>query len=215
MMHNITARIYSSEAEMYEAYRARQNRLRKPETRKEGKPATTATILQIAVPELRRSKAEPRLHVDAWEAQQAVEAARHDPLAYIKARCHQMGVGFREIRSCSQRAEISGRRQELMFEVCFLFPELSFPAIARLFNKDHSSVYHGVEKICKDRGIDIKTLNKAKADLHVQKVETIRRMILAGATYSEVREAVGLSRVTIGRIARANGWKAPEKVVRG
>lgn len=194
-MHNITARIYSSEAEMYEAYRARQNRLRKPETRKDGQPAAMATILQIAAPE------------PVPVAEEDPPADDLTPEAYFKHRCHQLAIGVREMQSDTRRPDITGPRQELMFEMCLAFPELSFPAVGRIFHKDNSTVIHAVTKVCKDRGIDIADVRAAKQKSVLERTERVREMYFANARYADICREVGICKITITRMARQHGWK--------
>ena len=67
----------------------------------------------------------------------------------IVAICKPYGVRLSELPGSSREAHIVSARHESMkfFRVRFKW---SFPAIGRLFDKDHTTVMHGVEKISRE-----------------------------------------------------------------
>ncbi|NTJ00333.1 hypothetical protein G6L07_08345 [Agrobacterium rhizogenes] len=202
-MMQLQAKTYASGAEMVAHYNAIGKLLRMPERR-------PRLVVVLAPPAEERVEPRPdaSAHVEAWTAWRLVQASRHDPEAYVKARCTQLGIGFVEMRSGTRRMAITGRRQELMFEVCWLFPSLSFPKIGRIFNKDHTTVIHALTKVCAARGLDISLFYQAKANAHDQRIEEARSLYFAGETYASITKATGFASITISRMVKAYNWKA-------
>lgn len=70
----------------------------------------------------------------------------------IKGVANKHGVTVTDLRSPRRPAYLTDIRQEAMALVYQLRPDLSLPAIARLFNKDHTTVLHAVRKLGVYRG---------------------------------------------------------------
>lgn len=218
MMHNVTARSYSSAAEMYEAYRARQSRLRfEPAARRQMAAASAPhkSLVAPIAPATEFLREEARAHVDAWQLHKEVEASRDDPYAYVKARCQQLGATLKDIRSESRNAEVTSARGELIFEACFLFPWMTFPQFGRLFKRDHTTIIHALRKACEDRGVGIGEFYAAKARFEQEKVEKIKQMYLASLPLGDIASACSTSVSTVHRLAKQQRWKEGGLKARG
>jgi chromosomal replication initiation ATPase DnaA len=58
----------------------------------------------------------------------------------------EMHVPADELTSASRSADLVLKRHEAMYAIRY-GTELSFPAIGRLFRRDHTTVMHGVERV--------------------------------------------------------------------
>ncbi|MDJ1632269.1 helix-turn-helix domain-containing protein [Rhizobium rhizogenes] len=205
-MMQLEAKTFATGADLIASYSAVRKRLQGRPRR----PTVCAVDLMRRAPanDIIPERDEPKAHVEAWNAWCLVEESRHDPEAYVRARCAQLGISFTEMRSATRRLGVTGPRQILMFEVCWLFPSLSFPKVARIFNKDHTTVCHALTKVCAERGVDIALFRKLKASAQDKRIEEAKRLYISGATYAVIRASVGFSAITIARMVKTYGWKA-------
>lgn len=61
------------------------------------------------------------------------------------------GVSVDDIKGSRRTDNIVKPRQLAMYEVYRQRPDMSYPAIARIFNRDHTTVMHAVKKIEKEK----------------------------------------------------------------
>lgn len=61
--------------------------------------------------------------------------------------CHERKLNYREIVGVRRSRSIAWPRQELMVQIKDDFPSASLPEIARLFNRDHTTVLHAVKQV--------------------------------------------------------------------
>lgn len=119
------------------------------------------------------------------------------PLAYLKRRCRETGASYDEIVGKGRTRAIVKLRQKLICEVSVRFPHLSRPHIGRMFNRDHSTIIHA--------------LNRGGA-LHAKRppigyhVETIRRLFEANESLRSIARAVDYDHATVGSFIKRMGW---------
>jgi chromosomal replication initiator protein len=62
------------------------------------------------------------------------------------------GVTWDEVRGIRRTKRLIKPRQECMYEVSTQRPDLSFPAIGRIFGgRDHTTIMHSVRKVSANR----------------------------------------------------------------
>lgn len=153
----VTAREFTSAAEMRAAAAAVHSRCFNPVTKP--KPAAASTIdnvVQIA-PRKRRLplwKFEETFfdaHVAQYKAR-VIEIAAAPARVFIKDRSIELGVPYKVIIGDDRRDKTVAVRHLLMWEVHQRFA-LSFPAIGRLFGgRDHTTALYAIRKIEAQRG---------------------------------------------------------------
>lgn len=79
-------------------------------------------------------------------------------LQIIKDVATKRGVSFADVMGGSREATINLTRQEAMYEVYIQRPNLSYPAIGTVFNRDHTTCLHGVRKHCERIGVQYAAL---------------------------------------------------------
>lgn len=155
-MMEVQAKTYATSAEMIDAYRLLQQRLRAAPLRQ---PVPTPVPKPVASPKLVQRAPQPHLpywmgcdiefdaHVQAWRAWRGIHE-RNSSL-YVRNRAAELGFTFDKIRSQDRHRKVVAARQLLMYEVKMLFNR-TYPEIGRLFGgRDHTTVIHAVEKIAK------------------------------------------------------------------
>ena len=65
----------------------------------------------------------------------------------IEAAALASGIDVEEIRGPRRATDLVRWRQAAIYLAVVLRPDLSFPAIGRIFNRDHSTVMYGFEKV--------------------------------------------------------------------
>lgn len=87
-------------------------------------------------------------HLVEWR-----DRAGNRPLAYLKDRCRELDVLYRDMIGPDRRRPTVQVRQQLIWELHHKFG-MSFPALGRLFgNRDHTTMLHSVRRVeAKRRG---------------------------------------------------------------
>lgn len=67
--------------------------------------------------------------------------------------CERLGVDPADILGDNRARRLSQPRQEIMFDLFVLCPRLSYPSLGLLFNRDHTTVLHGVRAHCERIGM--------------------------------------------------------------
>lgn len=67
--------------------------------------------------------------------------------------CKRLNVEPNEVLKSSRKRNIAWPRQEIMFDIFTTCPRMSYPAIARMMKRDHTTVVHGVRKHCERIGM--------------------------------------------------------------
>lgn len=153
-MMQVDAKTYATGAEMIDAYRLLQQRLRTAPLRR---PVPTPVPKPVAPPKLVQRAPQPHLpywmgcdiefdaHVQAWRAWRGIHE-RNSSL-YVRNRAAELGFTFDKIRSQDRHRKVVAARQLLMYDVKTLFNR-TYPEIGRLFGgRDHTTVLHAVKKI--------------------------------------------------------------------
>ncbi|MFJ6322282.1 MULTISPECIES: helix-turn-helix domain-containing protein [unclassified Rhizobium] len=152
-MMQVDAKTYATGAEMMEAYRLLQQRLRAAPLRRQvptpvPKPPAPVLVERVPQPHLpywMGCDIEFDAHVQAWRAWRGIHE-RNSSL-YVRNRAAELGFTFDKIRSPDRHRKVVAARQLLMYEVKKLF-DRSYPEIGRLFGgRDHTTVLHAVKKI--------------------------------------------------------------------
>lgn len=87
-------------------------------------------------------------HVYRWKFHLASQAAA-PVMDFIKTWCKQHNVEVTSVLGESRLKSVTSYRHRLMWEVKQSFPEMSLPAIARIFGRDHTTVLSALRKIQK------------------------------------------------------------------
>ena len=66
---------------------------------------------------------------------------------------HQIPFSFDELAGKHRGGGLADARHKVMFELKILFG-YSYPQIGKLFNRNHTSVIHAVQKVRKARGVE-------------------------------------------------------------
>ncbi len=152
-MMQVDAKTYATGAEMMDAYRLLQQRLRAAPLRRSvptpvPKPPAPVLIQREILPHLpywMGCDIEFDAHVQAWRAWRGIHE-RNSSL-YVRNRAAELGFSFDKIRSPDRHRKVVAARQLLMYEVKTLF-DRSYSEIGRLFGgRDHTTVLHAVKKI--------------------------------------------------------------------
>lgn len=65
--------------------------------------------------------------------------------------CKEMIVSYEDVISNSLERTLVRNRRELMLRMKEKYPELSYPQLGKLFNRDHSAVILGIRKAIENR----------------------------------------------------------------
>ena len=102
--------------------------------------------------------AERRERERAWAAIEAVMADAVTPrkakLAVVAAVAMKHGLTLPEIMGADRRHHVAHARQEAFWVLRDTYPEMSLPAIGRMFGKDHTTVLHGIRQHEKRRAAE-------------------------------------------------------------
>lgn len=148
-MMQVDAKTYATGAEMIDAYRLLQQRLRQPPPRKPVlKLVDTSSTPEPAVKSFaiwQRSETHFDAHVIAyreWLAGNGSPAKRH-----IRDRAVELGFTYADMMGHDRRYPVVAARQLIMWEIKTIFGK-TFPEIGRLFNgRDHTTIIWAVRKI--------------------------------------------------------------------
>lgn len=97
-------------------------------------------------------------HAMEWSAMMARLMARRptgrmvEARAIIAAHAHRAGYTLEEFTGPGRRQPLVAKRQDCMAEVK-RFTDLSYPVIAQLFHRDHTTVLHGIRASNERAGI--------------------------------------------------------------
>ncbi len=140
----------------------------------------------------------------------------HQPMAYLKARCREIGVEFIAITGPCRYRWLVNPRHRLMAEVKHYFPKLSFPQLSAMFNRDHTTALFAVNKFT---GFDFTSPfvvevpgeypdqngrkgMKFSGDL----LPEMERLFTAGLPSAEIARRLGIHGTTVRRTAIRRGW---------
>lgn len=88
-----------------------------------------------------------KTRLEAWIAE-GRKLASSPIRVFIRNRAAELGFTYAEILSPSKLVSLTLCRHIIMWEIKRQFrPEASWPSIGRIFNRDHSTVIHAVERI--------------------------------------------------------------------
>ncbi len=72
------------------------------------------------------------------------------------------GLSVRDVRGAGRKQHVVKARQIMMFVVASIWrPALSLPQIGRHFNRDHSTIFHGISCVRRRRELQLKALHIA------------------------------------------------------
>jgi len=160
----IQAAVYTSEAELIAAYKLRRA--------KDAERARRAATANQNAPAVKR-EAEPRdmeffpiprrpaasiipawqiaelyfdHHVNAWRSWKAEEGMKCK--AHIRRRCADLGVSYDDLMGPSRKKKIVQARDLLAYEIkTTVRPQISWPELGRLLNREHSAIFYSVMKM--------------------------------------------------------------------
>lgn len=107
---------------------------------------------------------EPRHHVEAWQAYRSALNDFNHPRRFVKLKCFEHGVTYDEICSKVRTDRLAHARKLIMIATHEEFPHLSSPQLAKLINKDHTSVLAYLGRLkCKSQSAKEWREKKARA----------------------------------------------------
>ncbi len=146
----IAARQFTSAAEMRAHYAAVHQRCFNPVVPPKPEPVVieaAARFVTKKVPVWLVKDIHFDAHLVEWR-----DRAGNRPLAYLKDRCRELDVLYRDMIGPDRRRPTVKVRQQLIWELHRKFG-MSFPALGRLFgNRDHTTCLYAVRKIQAQRG---------------------------------------------------------------
>lgn len=153
----VTAREFTSAAEMRAAATATHRRLFNPTARpKTIRAAETDSLVSVApskrqLPLWNFEETVFDAHVVQYRSRR-VEIAANPAKVHIKDRCRELGTTYKVMIGADRRYKTVAIRHQLMWEVHQRFG-LSFPAIGRLFGgRDHTTALSAIRKVEAKRG---------------------------------------------------------------
>lgn len=191
----------------------RRNRLMRPQNAVKQVPvlATVQTVKRaVGRPLWRRTPIQFDAHVGLWQWHTATEkASRHTN--YIKERCFELGADHKLIMGKSTVRSITGQRQLLMYEMKVKFG-LSYPAIGRMFNRDHSTVICAVRRISAILGevfpsyqsAEMRLMRNPELKARVRRSYEVERQSL-----TLMAQLFSLPRNVIADFAKIENWSRP------
>jgi uncharacterized protein YerC len=201
----------TSAAEVFANAAAVRKRLFAPQAKPRAKEGANPVLMLVhsaeAAPEPRLWTEQQDCHVAAW-----LEWNGNQPKAFLKMKCREIGVSFEGMISTmrSRKREVVKPRQFLMCEVKKAFPNMSLPAMGRLFGGfDHTTVLHALRNGNVDMA-EIKRLKRTAESLSPD----IYRMLQAGKKYSQISAELKISRTSIGSVVRSHGWQWARSTLR-
>ncbi|MGV1787352.1 MULTISPECIES: hypothetical protein [Agrobacterium] len=148
----------------------------------------------------RRPRAYADAHIRAWEAYHSRAANQMTMEEYQQQVCDREGFNLNLIMSDVRQEHVVDQRDFVVFEVYAMYPNVSKSAIARLFDRDPSSIHHCLQREAERRGIDQSDLNSID-----RAYPTLREDVAAGLSLSEIAVKYGVGASTIGRRVRKLG----------
>ena len=120
--------------------------------------------LYFTTPTKQLLRDEPRHHVEAWLAYRSALNDFNHPRRFVKLKCFEHGVTYDEICSKVRTDRLAHARKLIMIATHEEFPHLSSPQLAKLINKDHTSVLAYLGRLkCKSQAAKEWREKKARA----------------------------------------------------
>jgi hypothetical protein len=188
----------TSAAEVFANAAAVRKRLMSPQARPVKSEEPKGQVRVIYSRSIRQWRYQQDEHVKDWR--EHLKSCRETPEAFVRRRCVEMGVSYRDVvLSNSRFKEHAEPRQLLMAEVRCLYPRMSFPAIGKMFGmRDHTTAVHA----CRKHGIEAQGRHRV-ADHH----DEIRTRLERGDSNQAIADALGFTHVAIWAYLRKQGWK--------
>ena len=98
--------------------------------------------VQEHIEKMRESGMEP----DADAVREAMRP-KLTPLKYLRQLCDEAGFSVLAVVGHGRPAKLVEARQEMIWKVRRKFPELSYPQLGALFNRDHTTAMYAVRKV--------------------------------------------------------------------
>jgi chromosomal replication initiation ATPase DnaA len=133
-------------------------------------------------------------HVEDWRAHLAL--VHETPVHFLKRRCAELGVSYADIIGPRRFRPLIPPRHQLMVEIKVKYDRLTLPRIAKMFNRDHSVLYHALKK----HGIKYEPERVAKYR------DQIKGMVEAGVSHVEIAKAINMSRQPVSLFIAKQGW---------
>ena len=154
------------------------------------------TRVYMTAPKQRSWTVQHDAHVRAF-----IEWHGNAPLAYLKMRCREIGISYAELIGASRDQKLVEHRHALMVEVKLKFPHCSNPFIATLFRRDHTVIYHALEK----HGIHVP--RKIRNPRRIADVASrVKKMFEGGKTYAEIGMEIDFHPAVVRRLVNKMGW---------
>lgn len=133
-------------------------------------------------------------HVREWRRYLKLE--KETPALFVRRRCEELGVSYREIVGPSRAHHLIEPRHQIMAETKVKFPRASLPQIGGIFNRDHTVVYFALKKF----GLTVAPVTMKSL------TSQIKQLYDKGASAREIAETIGFTKTSINTFIKRQGW---------
>ena len=128
--------------------------------------------------------------------------AQTSPRDYLKLTCRNAGVTVDEIRSSRRASHLSSLGFVISYDLKTKFG-MSYSAIARMLDVDHTSVRYFITRHCERTGSPNPLTSMAKAD---EEAEKAREMFEAGISIPNIAVSLGMCPRNVRKLGLQRGW---------
>jgi hypothetical protein len=164
-----------------------------PRAKEEATAPRRVTRIVQAAPAPRVWTGQHDSHVHAF-----LEWKGNEPVGFLKLRCRELDLDYSLIVGTSRKRNDVRRRGELISEMKARFPEMTLPALGRIFGgRDHTTILHFLRK---HGGIS------RRCSPSVQWRDKVDELFHQGLLLRDIAQAIGRSQATVCLIIKENGW---------
>ena len=144
-----------------------------------------------------------------WRAQHDSHVAAYyswkgnNPASFLKMRCREIGVDYSEVTGARRTRSIVAVRGQLIAELKTLFPEMTLPALGRLFGgRDHTTILYFLRK---HGAVTSDGSSRCRPASHWN--PKVKELFDQGMRLKDIAAAIGRSQTTVSFIIKQNGWR--------
>lgn len=125
------------------------------------------------------------------------------PRGFMKARCVHHGVTFAQmVDSGRMTKKAIGIRKTIVGEIMERFPDLTITHLARLLNRNHTTVLYLLDRMPNKRG---------NMTIAADREKKAFELYLEGTTIEAIADELAISLSTVKAIKRRNNWESRAK----
>lgn len=199
----IQAATYTSEAEIIAAYKLRRakeaERARRAATANQNAPAVKREATAWTPAVVQPTNYQPVAHLAGFKHWQAALRAR-TPRQFRNHACKAFGLNLDVLLSANRTERVYHVRKTLIEIVHERYPHLSYPEIAKLFNREHTTIVSTLGRKGKGKPPKLKP----------EDVREIRRRHADGETLVSIQKDFPVDKSTVRSVALRLTWKDVE-----